>query len=231
MMKKINFVFLFFLAVACSQQSSIKPLFEARTVSEQQGRSDGLSVYTAKYNFNSDVASPTDVRLPIPLVGLVFREITNSIGNMVLNIQTTRDVDLDQFEFEIPELDYDLVREIKIKKIYFKVDPEYADESSFKFIESIDVFTYSDDTKGMTKEELEERNAIRIADYRMSDRSYNCQSKRCMEIKAYDINLVSVMRNHTKLYFRPYMGIKKVPKKTFKFSGYIEFELKVHLPF
>lgn len=216
--------------ISCGQESTITPLFDARSISQQQGRSDGLSVFKAKYKFSSDVDSPTDKPLKVPVLGPVLRELTNGIGNLVLSTQD-RDVELDDLPIELPDIDYDLVREVKIKKIFFTIDKTFLDEGSFKFIESIGIFVpSSDDTKIQDRDELK-NGAVQLAEYDAKDRSYACQSKKCLDFKVFDVNLVEVMQGKRTLRVKPFMSIDKVPKKKFKFSGYIEVEVKLFLPF
>lgn len=229
-----NFILgsLLLFLMSCGQESTIKPLFDPRSVSQQQGREDGLSVFKAKYKFSSDVDSPTDVSLKVPVLGPVFRELTNSIGNLVLSTQSNREVELDDLPIEIPDIDYDLVREVKIKRIFFTIDKAYLEDGSFKFIENIGIFIPNDeDTKLQSREELTKTGAVQIAEYDMKDRVYNCQSNKCMDFRIYDVNLTEVMKGKKVLHVKPFMSITKVPKKKFKFSGYIEVEMKLFLPF
>lgn len=221
------------LLTACGQESSIKPLFDARSISQQQGREDGMSLFRARYNFNSDVSSPTDIHLGVPVVGPVIRSFTNSLGNLVLSTQNTRDVNLDQIPIEIPDIDYDLVREVKITKIFFSVDKEFLgdDDKSFQFIDNVSIYVPNDDSKVDDREDLSKSGAVQLAEYDIKDRAYKCQSRKCMEFKIYDVNLIDVMKGRKILNVKPFMSIKKVPKKKFKFSGYIEVEAKLFLPF
>lgn len=220
--------FLLFL-MSCGQESTITPLFDPRSISQQQGRSDGLSVFKAKYKFSSDVDSPTDKPLRVPVLGPVLRELTNGIGNLVLSTQN-RDVELDELPIELPEIDFDLVREVKIKKIFFTIDKTYLEEGSFKFIESIGIYIPRDDSKIINREDLK-NGAVHLAEYNVNDRSYACQSKKCLDFKVNDVNLVDVMQGKKTLRITPFMSIDKVPRKKFKFSGYIEIEVKLFLPF
>lgn len=227
-----NFVLgaLLLFLMSCGQESTITPLFDPRSISQQQGRNDGLSAFKARYKFSSDVDSPTDKPLRVPVLGPVLRELTNGIGNLVLSTQSSRDVELGDLPIELPDIDFDLVREVKIKKIFFEIDSPFMDEGSFKFIENIGIFIPNEDSKVLNREELK-NGAVQLAEYDVKDRSYNCQSKKCMEFKIYDVNLVEVMQGRKVLRVKPFMSIDKVPKKKFKFSGYIEIEMKLFLPF
>lgn len=229
-MKNLALSLFSLILISCGQESTITPLFDPRSISQQQGRSDGLSVFKAKYKFSSDVDSPTDKPLRVPVLGPVLRQLSNSIGNLVLSTQTTNDVDLDDLPIDLPDIDFDLVREIKIKKIFFTIDNTYLDVGSFKFIENIGIFIPNDNNKIEDRDGLK-NGAVQIAEYDSKDRSYNCQTKKCMDFKIYDVNLVEVMQGKRVLRIKPFMSIDKVPKKKFKFSGYIEIEMKLFLPF
>lgn len=218
------------LLISCGQESTITPLFDPRSISQQQGRNDGLSVFKAKYKFSSDVDSPTDKPLKVPVLGPVLRELTNGIGNLVLSTQD-RDVELDDLPIPLPDIDYDLVREVKITRIYFAIDKTFLEEGSFKFIENIGLFIPGAENEKLVDREELKNGAVQIAEYNSKDRSYACQSKKCLDFKIYDVNLVEVMQGRKTLRVKPFMSIDKVPKKKFKFSGFIEVEVKLFLPF
>ncbi len=220
----------------CGQSSVVTPLFPAISVSEQQGRKDGLSAFTAQYTLAESVDSPTQIKLPIGKVfNGIFNQLTNGLGNLILNMQTKRDVEIDAIEFEIPQdsIDYDLVRELVITDITFMVKDESLDpEKTFQFIEKIQIFIPNVNEKGMDRRELETQTDSLLGEYNVKDRSFRCQATRkCIEFKVKPTNIVHLTKYNEKLFLKVYILVGKVPRKTFEITGTIGVAVKLKLPF
>lgn len=226
------------LLSGCGQSSKITPFMPVKSVSEQQGRVDGLSVFKATYLLKPDdgVSSPTQLKLPIGnLLNGLFNSLTNGLGNLILSMQKNRDVEIDPIVFEIPqdEIDFDLVRQMQLTGIKFEVDePVISRDSNFQFIDKIQVFVPRENEKDLSRIELEERGDTLLAEYNVKDKDFVCQTeKKCMRFKLKKVNLIDLLKDRERIFIKTYIVVRKVPKKEFKIKGAIDVEVKLKLPF
>lgn len=233
-MKNIYLLSLLLFFISCGQESTITPLFAVRTVSEQQGRIDGLSSFRATYVMKNDVTSPTQINFPF-LGGMltpIFNSLTNGLGNLVLSMQASRDVTFEAIEVEVPEgIDYELLRDLRLKTLKLDVLSDIFDEASFDFIDKIQIFIPAEDKKDLTRTDIDDSDAVLLAEYDRDDQDFYCQSKKCIQFKIMDVNFIKLVQGKKKIFVKPYMVVNKVPKKKFKFDGSIEAEVKLKLPF
>lgn len=226
------------LLAACGQSSVVTPLFAAKSVSEQQGRTDGLSHFKATYkiNPNDGVTAPTQVKLPIGnILNGFFNSLTYGLGNLILSMQKNRDVEMDPIVFEIPqdEIDYDLIREMQLTDIKFDVDEALISrDANFQFIEKIQIFIPGENELDLSRQQLEQRGDTLLAEYSVKDRDFICQQeKKCIRFKLKKVNLIDIIKERERLLIKSYIVVKKVPKKEFKIRGAIDVEVKLKLPF
>lgn len=233
-MKKLCLLLILILFISCGQESTITPLFPVRTVSEQQGRLDGLSLFKASYIMKSDVESPTQFNIPF-LGGIltpIFNSFTNGLGNLILSMQTSRDVNFDAIEVEVPDgIDYELLRDLRLKTIKLDVRSDIFDEANFGFIEKIQIYVPNEEKKDASRNDLDQGDAILLAEYDSAEKDFYCQTKKCIQFKIMDVNFIKLVQGKKKIFVKPFMVVNKVPKKTFKFDGSIEAEVKLKLPF
>lgn len=236
---------------SCKIQEKITPLAEPITLAELQreqleqeflvqGKSNASSstidsiefgekgVYYLKVTYNIDEVDIFEIA-DIPNQ---FEKLANSflgtLTRIVLGLTGSQDVDLSEYVIDLADLqfDSDIVRSIRIHKIFLKYSDEVERQSDFtadfNFVENLEL-AQPINLPGIGKGEK------LLFSYRR--RNNRCLYK-CLEFEVHEQNLLILIEDQQKLTLRPLLSIRALPKVTdLKIQGQVELQIGIKLPF
>jgi len=248
--KKLIVLLVLFLMVSCQVQEKITPLAEPITLAELQreqllreledqgqGPLDDSTLTSIEFGENEvfylkvkynieDIDVFQQAEIPNQ-----FEELADSFLGMmtriVLGVSGPQDVDLDEFVLELPELDIDrdIVRSIRIHRIYLQysddVDAGSDFAADFSFINSLDV-ARPVDLPGIG---------------RVNDILFSYRKKRnrclykCMVFEVHEGNLLKLIEGKREIRVKPLLSVAHLPEVTdLKIKGQVELQIGLKLP-
>lgn len=245
------FVFVCILSGACKIQEKITPLAEPISLAElqreqllaelsRQGKSTASSstldsiefgevgVYYLKVTYN---LAEVDV-FEVANIPNQFEQLANSfLGTMtriVLGLTGSQDVSLSEYVIDLSDLhfDSDIVRSVRIHKIFIKYSDQVEQDSDFQadfsFVDSLEL-AQPVDLPGIGKGEK------LLFSYRK--RNNRCYYK-CLEFEVHQQNLLELIKDEKQLVIKPLLAIRALPKVTdLKIEGQVELQIGLKLPF
>ncbi len=236
------------MASACLKQSeSITPLAPVRTLAQLQreammhqalkaaGNTELSAAAMATLEANNNDPSLFYLNIKYNITDLNLNEnadiensyeiLSNSLlralARLFLAMTGPRDIDLDDFEVNMPDLNLDMsiVKSIKVKRVYFAYNKAFdrstGNKASFSFINSLS---------------LSKSEALKET-FTYSKSQNNCQFK-CIEFKIIDNDFTKLAATNKNLFLRPRLSITTIPKITdMRLDGQIDLQIGLLLPF
>ncbi len=236
---------------SCKIQEKITPLANPITLAELQreqleqelqiqGKTNATSstiqsiefgesgVYYLKVVYNIDEVDIFEVA-DIPNQ---FEQLANSflgtLTRIVLGITGSQDVDLSEYVVDLSTLqfDSDIIRSIRIHKIFLKYSDEVERQSDFtadfSFVESLEL------AQPVFIPGIGDGEKL-LFSYRQ--RNNRCLYK-CLEFEVHEQNLLTLIEEEQVLTLKPLLSIRALPKVTdLKIEGQVELQIGIKLPF
>jgi hypothetical protein len=237
------------LNISCLKQSeSITPIAKAQTLAELQRESmmntaliaagntelsksaqtsletntgdPSIFYLNLKYNIvNMDVYDTANIPNSFEQIGNSFLK---AFAKIFLKLTGDRTVDIGNIDLLLPDLnlDFNIVKSLKVKRIYIEYNKEFnqsvGNKASFSFINSLDISKVS----GF--------NPL-LFSYRKSKN--NCDMK-CLDFTIVDGNIFNLIKNSKTIPVKPTLTISAIPSVTeLKIDGQIEMQIGLKLPF
>lgn len=232
---------------ACGQEESLSVEFAPQTVSEQQGKRSDLSTISMTHKFdNLEVSRPLRFPLPIPILGAFIQDFGNILANSIIIVKDGEwDVSSSEpINLDIPEIDRDVVRSIKLKSLSIEIVPGTQEparnfifrlwdrlrnnEADLGFIKKIQILVSESPA---TQDSLRNEEGHLLASYYKRKRGDLACAGNCIRFDLSDMNLVPLLNENKALYVSPIASVDKTPKWNFELRGEIEFEVELNLGF
>lgn len=254
----MNFLFLILSIslglVSCGQGESIDVTYAPETISEQRGDLQGMTNLKLKQKFSEvQVNRPLKFPIPLPIVGAFIQDFGNILANSIIFVNSGEwDVEKgsDPVYLEIPNIDEEYVKTIRIKKISINIVPGSAKparnfifrtwdrirkrEANLDFIKNIEIFVSHEDN---FREALKNGQAFSLAAYQRGSQRLGCDGQ-CIDLEikgnsnlSDELNLVPFLRGRSGIYISPLASVNKTPNWNFEIEGEIEFEVELKLGF
>ncbi len=161
-----------------------------------------------------------------------FEKLANSflgtLTRIVLGITGSQDVDLSEYVVDLSDLQFDseIIRSIRIHKVFMKYSEEVERQSDFtadfSFVENLELAQPVFIPGVGNGEKL-------LFSYRR--RNNRCLYK-CLEFEVHEQNLLTLIEDQQVLTLKPLLSIRALPKVTdLKIQGQVELQIGIKLPF
>lgn len=242
---------LLLLLISCKIQETITPLAEPITLAELQreqlmkefevqGKSSALNSTLTNIEFGEEGVYYLKVRYNIDEVDVFetanipnqFEALANSfmgtLARIVLGIKGSQQVDLDEYQLDLSDLqfDADIVRSVRIDRIFLKYADSVETDSDFladfSFIENLEL------ARPVTLPGVGIGEQL-LFSYRA--RNNRCYYK-CLEFEVHQDNLLKLIDQNQSLTLIPLLAIRNLPKVTdLKIQGQVDLHIGIKLPF
>lgn len=162
------------------------------------------------------------------VLGGFLESIIRSFAGLVMKIGGNFDVALDPVTFNIPAIDFEMIKDVRINQIRFDVVKEAVNgvmkkTGDLKFLKEMKVsyFNPGANTKDLSK-------AISLISYDMKQNACNYE---CIDFNITDMNMVDILKDRSSITLYPQIKIGDVPSSALKIDGVIDLSMKIVLPF
>lgn len=241
-----------FLSSCLKQTESIKPIAKAQTLAElqrealietanQAGNSElstaarasletasepGIFYLNIKYNIRDiDVFKAADMPNTFEQLGHSFLQ---TLARVVLAVGGARQIDINDIDLNIPDLNLDrnVVKSIKIKKIFLQYNKELDEQSDFSadfsFINTLEL------SREVTVPRVGKMNTLFLS-YR---KVRNFCMYKCIQFDILEDNIIDILRPNTNIKLKPSLSIAALPAiNELRLDGQIEMQIGLALPF
>lgn len=192
-----------------------------QTTLQESSKDPDIFFLNLKYNITElDVYETADVPNSFEKLSHSFLK---TFIKLFLRIKGSHRVDIDPVELDLPDfnLDFEVVKSIKVKRVYLEYNKEFDDsvgnQASFSFINSLDINRVGKD-KSM------------IVSYKKAQN--NCKFK-CLDFTIVDGDVFNLLKNNSQsILLKPALAIGALPKVTgLVLDGQIELQIGLKLPF
>ena len=247
--KTLAFSCLLILCASCLKQTeSITPIAKVQTLAELQREAMMMTALTAgnselsenakstleqtkdapdlfylniKYNIKDmDVYETADIPNSFEQLSNAFLK---TMVKLFLRIKGPQRVEIDPIELDLPDLnlDFDVVKSIKIKRVYFQYNKEFDqsvnNKASFAFVSGLDLSRVG-------------RNKSLLLNYKKVNNRCNYK---CIDFTIADGNVFDLIKNNSQsIILKPALTIGSLPKITeLRIDGQIDLQIGLKLPF
>jgi hypothetical protein len=173
----------------------------------------------------SDEASSSIERYSKPILKI--------LGKLFFSLGGDIDLDMSEMTFPIPEfeIDKEMVKDVKVSKIFIEFSNQESSKNTFKFIKKFNV-KGEVENKSIRKSEVVQKAPNINLQYKRS-MGKDCNYK-CINLDLpYTGNLVELMAQGNRITVTPELELDGVPHKSIEliFNGYVELLLKLKLSF
>lgn len=252
--KTFLLVFLFATLVGCGQSESIDVKYAPKTIAEQKGEADGMTKLILKQKFSEvRVNRPLRFPIPIPIIGSFIQDFSNILANSIIFVNSGEwqvDKNAEPIYLEIPDIDEDFVKTIRVKKISISIVPDTAkparnfifrtwdrirkNQADLKFVNDIKILVSHEDNLSDARKKDQ---VLTLASYKKGKQKLGCDGQ-CIEFEiqgnellSNQLNLVPFLKGRSGVYVSPLASVSKTPKWNFEIQGEIEFEVELRLGF
>ena len=255
MTKRLGLIFFLIFSVitlsSCKIEEKITPLAEPITLAELQreqlkreleiqGKSVANSstvdsieygengVYYLKVTYNIDEVDVFEVaNIPNQFEQLAH-SFMGTLARIVLGIKGSQNVDLANYTLDLTDLHFDseIVRSVRIHKIFLKYSDQVEQNSDFQanfsFVESLEL------AQPIVLPGVGKADKLLFSYRRRNNRCYY----KCLEFEVHQQNLLELIKGDKELVLKPLLTIKSLPKVTdLKIQGQVELHIGLKLPF
>jgi len=194
---------------------------EASKVTIQESTDSSLFYLNLKYNIKDmDVFETADIPNS-------FEKLSNSflkaLAKLFLRIKGSQTIEIDPIELDLPNmnLDFDIVKSIRVKRIFLEYNKDYdqstGGKANFSFVGSLNVNRVG-------------KNKSRLFSY--AKKGNNCNYK-CLDFTMDDGNVFDLLKNNSdSIIVKPSLSIVSLPKVTeLRLDGQVELQIGLKLPF
>lgn len=236
------------LTLSCLKQSeSITPIAPVQTLAQMQREAMMATALTAGNSELSEAAKATIMESSVPDVFYLnlkynindmdlyetadipnnFEKLSNvflrTLAKIFLKIKGSQTIDIDPVELDLPDmnLDFDVVKSIKVKRVFLEYnkafDASVGNKASFSFLGSLNMNRVG-------------KNKALLISYKKS--ANNCNFK-CIDFKIDDGDIFQLLKNNSQsIILKPTISIVSIPKITdLRLDGQIELQIGLKLPF
>lgn len=207
------------MATALSAGNS--ELSEAAKATISQSSDPEIFYLNLKYNINNiDLYESGDIPNSFEKLSNVF---LRTLAKIFLKIKGSQTIEVDPVELELPDLnlDFEVVKSIRVNRVYLEYNKEFDasvdNKASFSFLGNLNMNHVGKD-KSL------------LISYKKS--SNTCNFK-CLDFKIDNGNVFELLKNNSSsIILKPTLSIVSIPKVTqIKFDGQIELQIGLKLPF
>lgn len=163
-----------------------------------------------------DVADPTDTGIRLGPIGGIINGISGIFGELIVSFGMADEPHIENFEFDIPEIDRDVLKEVRINRVSIVITERDSKSTKLSFIEDFKLKLKVD---GVAKD---------FAHYRYSRDKTKDKGKR-IDINVSNENLLDLIPNNSKISLIPSLNIKDIPSNM-KITAEIDFEITIEAP-
>lgn len=193
---------------------------EAKVSIDLNSKDPTIFFLNLKYNIvNMDVYETAHIPNSFEKIGNSFLKV---FARIFLKLTGSRTINMGAFNLPIPDLnlDFDIIKSIKVKNIYVKYNKEYAESTgnraNFSFINTFKLVRTND-------------TAPLLISY--SKAKNTCQQK-CLNFEIVNGDILELIKNNDSISFKPSLNINSLPAVTeLKLDGHIELQIGLKLPF
>lgn len=187
---------------------------------QENNEDPGLFYLNLKFNIvDMDIFEKANIPNSFEQVGNSFLKI---LAKVFFIFNDTRTVNIGKIDFEIPDLnlDFDIVRSIKVKRIFIEYNKEFnesvGNKASFSFINSLNIAKTSGTSPLL---------------FSYSKAQNNCNQK-CLDFKIVNGDLFELIKTSNIIPVKPTLAISSIPAITdLRIDGQIEMQIGLKLPF
>lgn len=246
------FILTICMSSCLKQTESIKPIAKAQTLAElqrealmetanQAGNSElsnaarsnletanepGIFYLNIKYNIkNIDVFEAADMPNTFEQLGHSFLQ---TLARVVLAVGGARNIDINDINLNIPDmnLDRNVVKSIKIKKIFLQYNKELDEQNDFaadfSFINALEL------SREVTVPKVGVMSTLFLS-YR---KVRNFCMYKCIQFDILEDNIIDILKPNTNVKLKPALSIGALPAiNELRLDGQIEMQIGLALPF
>lgn len=194
--------------------------------SVELSKQPGIFYLNIKYNMvDIDVFEAANMPNSFEKLG---HSLLQSIAKLILASGGPLDVSIDDFNFQIPDMniDHDIIKSIEIKKIYFQYNKEVDEASDFKanfsFINTLELSRQVNVPKVGPVDSL-------LVSYKKNKNA--CMFK-CIQFDIIENNILDLIKPNTTIKLKPSLSITSLPAiNTLKLDGEIQMRIGLKMPF
>ena len=246
-------IFCLFLLSGCFQtKETINPSFTPKSLDEQYetNSSDALKnnsdesgekttntdekktfTIKMKYYIKDIKFDPEDGTTNRGFVGNILERIGKAFAVAIMKVGGNFDLDMSPISFEIPDLgtleDSDVIKEVKITKIRFDItnlNENKSNQYSTNFLQEAKIYLNIINNKNS------EKTTKRHLAFSYHKKNNRCNFN-CIEFNINDMDILSILKDANKISISPSVKIGDAPKTNMKAEGFIEFAVKVAMPY
>lgn len=193
----------------------------AKATLEQTKDQPELFYLNLKYNIKDmDVYETADIPNSFEKISNGFLKL---LAKLFLRIKGPQQVDIDPIELDLPDLnlDFDVVKSIKIRRVYFEYNKEFDqsvnNKASFSFVSGLNLNRVG-------------RNKSLLLSYKKENNKCNYK---CIDFSIADGDVFDLIKNNSQsMILKPTLTIGSLPKITeLRLDGQIELQIGLKLPF
>lgn len=201
-------------------------LSTAAKASLETSKEPGIFYLNIKYNIdNIDVFETAGIPNSFEQIG---HSLLASLTKLVLSIKGPQKIDLTPIELNMPDLnlDYTIIKSIKIKTIFLQYNKEVDARSDyaadFSFIDTLEL------AREITVPKLGVVDSLLLS-YRKTQNK--CLYK-CIQFDIQSDNILDLLKANSSMKLKPTLSISGIPAETnLKLDGRIEMKIGLKLPF
>lgn len=245
--KIATFISILFLASCLKQSESIEPIAHVQTLAQMQREAMLATALSAGNSSLSEKTKATiehnndpeifylNLKYNIEEIDLYesadipnsFEKLSNrflrTLAKIFLKIKGSQTIEVDPVELALPDLnlDFEVVRSIRVKRVFLEYNKEFdestGNKASFSFLGNLNLNRVGKD-KSL------------LISYKKASNSCNFK---CLDFKIDNGNVFDLLKNNSEsIILKPTLSVVSIPKvTTLKLDGQIELQIGLKLPF
>ncbi|MBT3235259.1 MAG: hypothetical protein HN353_04855 [Bdellovibrionales bacterium] len=208
---------------------------------EEFKKERGVYYVTGRYYLDSIEVDQTIDAPPI------IDDIGALLANILIKIGGNIELDMDPLPVDLSDIDFDVVKDIRVKRIFVNIKDNPSGKANLKFLKQISLMldhngdrdkeitdhsqnNYHSDLTGNQKASHQK---IVLVNFNKKKDLHNKNSEacdwQCIDFEVTNANLINLIKNKSEIYVRPKVKIGSISKKSFVLGGYVEFSIGLKL--
>ena len=191
---------------------------ETQSTLEESKNDPTLYFLNIKYSLEDmDLSEAVDLGNSYEILG---NSLLRTFAKIFVALKGTHEIDMDEIEVPLPDLnlDFNVIKSIKIKRLYLTLNPAYVRQAgpsvNFSFIESLQFNKPQAKTSAFSYK-----------------KTSSCAHK-CIEFQVNDGDFYNALSSGHGVWLKPTLFINALPKRLdYHLDGQIEIQIGLRLPF
>ncbi len=191
---------------------------ETQSTLEESKNDPSLYFLNIKYSLEDmDLSEAVDLGNSYEILG---NSLLRTFAKIFVALKGTHEIDMDEIEVPLPDLnlDFNVIKSIKIKRLYLTLNPAYVRQAgpsvNFSFIESLQF------------------NKPQVKTSAFSYKKTASCAHKCIEFQVNDGDFYNALSSGHGVWLKPTLFINALPKRLdYHLDGQIEIQIGLRLPF